>query len=82
MGEFIDKEQELESRIEQLEATVNKSNFSEGLALSLENVIETMNEALNNISENHGTVKPIVQCAVALMETAFKVEIHRLRQKG
>ena len=33
MSVFIDKEQKLESRIERLEATVNKFNFSGGLAL-------------------------------------------------
>jgi hypothetical protein len=32
MSGFMNKEQELESRIENLEATVNKSNFSAGLS--------------------------------------------------
>jgi hypothetical protein len=74
--------QQIESRIKQLETTVNKSNFSEGLALSLENINETMDACLNNVSDNNGHIKPIVQCAAALIEKAFQVEIARLRQKG
>lgn len=73
---------ELKKRMDQLETTVNKSNFSAGLALSLENMNETMNDLLNNVSEDCGNIKPIVQCAAALIEKAFQVEIARLRQKG
>ena len=61
---------------------VDEVPCSDGLALSLENIIKTMNDSLDNISEDHRHIKPIVQCAAALIETAFKVEIHRLRQKG
>ena len=58
MSGFIDKEQELESRIEQLEATVNKSNFSDGLS----NVCETC--AVWVKADSAGLELPIGRCCL------------------
>jgi hypothetical protein len=41
MTAYLTKEQELEARIERLEATVNKSNFSEGLEARIARAIFT-----------------------------------------
>ncbi len=65
------------------ETTVNKSNFSAGLALSLENIMYSIDSIVDQISKDEDKiVVPVVRAASALIKEAFNREANRLRQKG
>lgn len=73
----------LRERMDKLEATINKSNFSAGLALSLENIMYSIDSIVDQISKDEDKiVVPVVRVASALIKEAFNREANRLRQKG
>jgi hypothetical protein len=84
MGAYLTKEQELESRIANLEATVNKSNFSAGLVLSLENIKNNIAELRHQLrlDDIETTMTQATRVALNVVGTAITKEMIRLEGKN
>ena len=76
---------EVKARLLKLETTVNKSNFSAGLALALDNIrTDIRSDMLNLIGDNkhENTATKTVELTMFVLEHALMKEADRLRQKG